>query len=604
MLARFPHAGVMAVLLLLTGTALAQPGQTNSLDELLQQGQDELTAKEWDAAKATFREALESEPENLKAHKGLGQSLYGLGQWQEAIASFKKVLRLGPTNAMTRYQLGCCYYQLGDFQPAAAYFQRFLTDNPTNADGHYWLSQSLSCSGDYAAAEAVIRKAIALGSAPVGYYDHWGYCLTQLGRYKEAIVAHQKALSLDGTDMYALLQMGACYYNSGAYREAVAPLDKYVAARPKDFDGFYYLGHSYFELRQFDQAAPALQKAHELKPDDGLTRIGLFGSYLATGQYVKASRLYPFAYAAAGGFLTFCYVVGLAWMLVISFKTRAKAVPPVIASNPEPGCTPLPLLSDCQAAPPVLLGFVACEPAAAGDSRAPVAVFKGNCANVWPGVWFSLGWLVLLIAGGIPWTFLLGLLDPFRGGAAVLVGMGAASLPLIVVAATAFPRQAWGDPFRWPRPFPPAKLLVLSLLGLVGVELFDAGYSQVVEWITHKPFPVQMAVPLIREALQTNPVTLVLSVVFLAPLAEEVLFRGLLFGALSRWLSARWTIILTAVIFALIHMQAIYFLPLFLVGLLCGWARHKTGSVALPVLLHVLNNGSSVLLLQLFPQST
>lgn len=604
MLARFQHAGVMAVLLLLAGTALAQPGQTNSLDELLQQGQDELTAKERDAAEATFREALESEPENLRAHEGLGQSLYGLGQWQEAIASFKKVLRLAPTNSITRYHLGSCYFRLGDFQHSAAYFQRFLTDNPTNADGHYWLSQSLSCSGDYAAAEAVIREAIALGAAPAGYYDHWGYCLSQLGRYKEAIVTYQKALSLNATDIYALLQLGACYYNSDAYREAVAPLEKYVVARPKDFDGFYYLGHSHFELRQFDQAARVLQKAHELKPDDGLTRLGLFVSYLATGQYVKASRLYPFAYAAGGGFLTFCYVVGLAWMLVISFKTRAKAVPPVIASTLKSGCAPPPLLSDYQAAPPVLPGFILNERAAAGDSRAPMVVSEGDHANAWPGVWFSLGWLVLLIAGGIPWTFLLGLLDPFRGGAAVLVGLGAASLPLIVVAATAFPRQAWGAPFRWLRPFPPAKLLVLSLLGLVGVELFEAGYSQVVEWITHKPFPVQMTVPLIREALQTNPVTLVLSVVFLAPLAEEVLFRGLLFGALSRWLSARWTIILTAVIFALIHMQAIYLLPLFLVGLLCGWARHKSGSLAVPVLLHVLNNGSSLLLLQLFPQST
>ena len=57
-------------------------------------------------------------------------------------------------------------------------------------------------------------------------------------------------------------------------------------------------------------------------------------------------------------------------------------------------------------------------------------------------------------------------------------------------------------------------------------------------------------------------------------------------------------------IFALIHMEAIYFLPIFLVGLLCGWARHKSGSLALPMLLHVLNNGTSLVLMQLFPEST
>ena len=125
-----------------------------------------------------------------------------------------------------------------------------------------------------------------------------------------------------------------------------------------------------------------------------------------------------------------------------------------------------------------------------------------------------------------------------------------------------------------------------------------------VEWITHKPFPVQTAVPYIREVLRTNPVSVALSIVLLAPLAEEVLFRGLLFGALQKRLSALWTIILTAAIFALVHMQAIYFFPIFLLGLILGWARHKSGSLAVSMLLHVLNNGISLLLLQLFPQST
>jgi membrane protease YdiL (CAAX protease family) len=136
------------------------------------------------------------------------------------------------------------------------------------------------------------------------------------------------------------------------------------------------------------------------------------------------------------------------------------------------------------------------------------------------------------------------------------------------------------------------------------VQLFEAGFSTVVEWITQKPFPVQIALPAIREALQTNPITVVASIVFLAPMAEEVLFRGLLFGALQRWLSARGTILLTAMLFALIHVQAIYFLPIFLVGVLCGWARHKSGSLAVPMLLHILNNGISLVLMQLFPEAT
>lgn len=80
-----------------------------------------------------------------------------------------------------------------------------------------------------------------------------------------------------------------------------------------------------------------------------------------------------------------------------------------------------------------------------------------------------------------------------------------------------------------------------------------------------------------------------------APMTEEILFRGLLYGALRRWLSARWTIILTAVVFATVHLQLIYFPPLFGFGLVLGWARHKSGALALPFVIHFLNNAIALL---------
>jgi membrane protease YdiL (CAAX protease family) len=419
------------------------------------------------------------------------------------------------------------------------------------------------------------------------------YCLTELSRNRDAISAYQQALSVEPNNANALLKLGACYYHLHAYREAVVPLEKYVAAKPKDFYGFYYLGHSHFELRQFDQAARALQKAHELKPDDGFTRIGLFTSYMATARYEEASKLYPFIYKAGGGVLVFGYAIGLASMLVWSFRTRTSLVPPILATFPGYAPPLPPKLGDIQPVPPLL-----------PSSLPPVLATGACCLTSCPGILFCLGWLALFIGGQFACAFLLGSFAPFRGVVAALAGMGAASLPLVIAAGAGFPRQPWGSPFAWPRPFPPARLLMLALLGLISIPLFEAGYSKLVEWITHKPFPAQITLPLIQEALRTNPVSVVVSVVFLAPMAEEVLFRGLLFGALQKWCSAGSAILVTAALFALIHMQAAYFIPLFWVGLLCGWARHKSGSLAVPMMIHVLNNGFSLLLMQFFPEAT
>ncbi|MFA6024733.1 MAG: type II CAAX endopeptidase family protein [Candidatus Gracilibacteria bacterium] len=81
---------------------------------------------------------------------------------------------------------------------------------------------------------------------------------------------------------------------------------------------------------------------------------------------------------------------------------------------------------------------------------------------------------------------------------------------------------------------------------------------------------------------------LVISV--LAPLLEELFFRGFLYRTFQKtwpiWLSS----IITATLFALIHFQLETFLPLFFLGLILNYATQKTGSVWTSVAFHSLNN--------------
>lgn len=78
--------------------------------------------------------------------------------------------------------------------------------------------------------------------------------------------------------------------------------------------------------------------------------------------------------------------------------------------------------------------------------------------------------------------------------------------------------------------------------------------------------------------------------VVLAPLAEELLFRGSLFGWLRLRLGAAATIVLTAALFAAIHLMPVL-LPLgFASGLAAGWVRERTASTTPILLVHVLNN--------------
>lgn len=76
----------------------------------------------------------------------------------------------------------------------------------------------------------------------------------------------------------------------------------------------------------------------------------------------------------------------------------------------------------------------------------------------------------------------------------------------------------------------------------------------------------------------------------LAPLGEELLFRGALFGWLRRRLNAVPTIVLTAALFAVIHMMPVVLPVAFILGLGAGWIRERTSSTTPFFIMHILNN--------------
>ena len=87
---------------------------------------------------------------------------------------------------------------------------------------------------------------------------------------------------------------------------------------------------------------------------------------------------------------------------------------------------------------------------------------------------------------------------------------------------------------------------------------------------------------------------LVLAIVFVAPLFEESFFRGFLFTGWSESkLGATGTIVLTALLFTVLHSQydAYDLGQVFLLGVLLGIARHRSGSLVIPVVMHAFWNG-------------
>jgi membrane protease YdiL (CAAX protease family) len=98
--------------------------------------------------------------------------------------------------------------------------------------------------------------------------------------------------------------------------------------------------------------------------------------------------------------------------------------------------------------------------------------------------------------------------------------------------------------------------------------------------------------PLLRDPM--GRLTVAVLAIGIAPVLEEVFFRGLI----QRRMELRWGtgigIVGTAILFALVHVQP-WVLPLHLIlGLIFGWVVYVTGSIWSGVLLHAANNTAAV----------
>lgn len=84
-----------------------------------------------------------------------------------------------------------------------------------------------------------------------------------------------------------------------------------------------------------------------------------------------------------------------------------------------------------------------------------------------------------------------------------------------------------------------------------------------------------------------------------APICEETMFRGMLWGALEKrtrpmpmaWLGNRWVVlVVTAVVFAIWHREWWRFVVLLWGGLAIGIARMRSGSIVASTTAHSMNN--------------
>jgi uncharacterized protein len=135
-----------------------------------------------------------------------------------------------------------------------------------------------------------------------------------------------------------------------------------------------------------------------------------------------------------------------------------------------------------------------------------------------------------------------------------------------------------------------------------GVLLQVVSYGMVLILQQVADLPEQQAADTVQHSQGPEIALVVLGVALLAPLVEELLFRGLLLRALLRRTTPVLAVVITSVVFAAVHLldlsTASLMAPLLLLATISGIRAVRTGDLSQSILLHVgFNLLSAVVLL-------
>ena len=218
-----------------------------SIETLMKQGLELLTAGKYDEAISKFLEVVRRDPKYWEAYLGLTRAYVGKRSWGDALASGRKALELAPSNTDVISALAQALFGAGSdalakrqFSEAAGYFGEFIKLRPTDWQGYLQLGRAYLGTGAYSDALITIVQGI--------------------GQTGDA-GARQQLVS-------TLLDGGSQALASGNAGAAIGLLREYVRHDSRNVAAYVDLGKAYWQSGQLSSALSTYQKVLELNPSN------------------------------------------------------------------------------------------------------------------------------------------------------------------------------------------------------------------------------------------------------------------------------------------------------------------------------------------------
>jgi protein O-GlcNAc transferase len=227
-------------------------------------------------------------PGDARLEYAQGQLSADLGYPEAAAASFRRALQSNPGSLTIRQDFGAALVRLGKWNEAASVLGPLALARPDSYPVAYMNALALQNSQHSKEAEAEARRALVLDSDSADAHTLLGITLSSQGRFDEAIGELSRAAELDPNSFDAELYLGRSRYARSDTAGAAGALRKAVSLRPEDADARFFLGTVLEVAGNQDGALAQYQELQRINPNDPRGYVGLGGILSKSGKNEEA----------------------------------------------------------------------------------------------------------------------------------------------------------------------------------------------------------------------------------------------------------------------------------------------------------------------------
>ncbi len=150
-----------------------------------------------------------------------------------------------------------------------------------------------------------------------------------------------------------------------------------------------------------------------------------------------------------------------------------------------------------------------------------------------------------------------------------------------------------------------SETIKLTTMFSIGLIILSDEFDRLIQVFIPSPNYIVDLNNLLQPESVFGYILLIIAIAIIAPIGEELLFRGFLQQFLEQhWKDITRAILITSLFFSIIHMNPYWFIQIYILGIMLGFLSWKTNSIFPPLILHALNNGTALLFSFIDPEKS